>query len=131
MLDDMLKKLKSLVSFTVMFAFLIFPVLVFAGNPESPTEKLRQVGGDSGYNVTPTATSLPVTVGKVISSILSLLGVIFLALMVYAGFLWMIAAGNEDKVTRSKDTMRRAVIGLVIVVASYALSQFIVLTLTS
>ena len=58
--------------------------------------------------------------------VLSLLGVIFLVLMVYGGYLWMTAAGNEDKVTKAKNLMTAAIIGLIIVVGSYAISYFII-----
>ena len=119
----MFKILKSLASVIFLVSILLLPYFTLA--QEEPAGKLMVVGSDSGYNIDPRDTDLPLMVGNVISVVLQLLGVIFLALIIYAGILWMIAAGNEDKVTRSKDTMRRAAIGLVIVVASYAISKFV------
>jgi len=115
---------KSLISIIFLVSVLLLPYFTLA--QESPSDKLFNVGENSGYNTSTRDASLPVVVGDIIGVILTLLGIVFLALMVYAGILWMIAAGNEDKVTRSKDTMRRAAIGLVIVVGSYAISQFVV-----
>jgi len=45
--------------------------------------------------------------------------------MVYAGYNWMVARGEEEKVTIAKDTIKRAIIGLVITVSSYAIWNFI------
>ena len=124
----MSKFLKTITPVILLVFILVLPVFTLANGPN---EKLDNVAGSSAYNVTAQDTSLPAIVGKVIGVFLVLLGVIFLGLIVYAGFMWMIAAGNEDKVTKSKDTMRRAVIGLIIVIGAYAISQFIVYTLVS
>ncbi len=120
----MLRILKSIVPVILLVFILLLPCFVLAS--DSPTDKLISVGSDSGYNTNSGNSSLPEIVGKIIRVVLTLLGIVFLGLIVYAGFIWMIAAGNEDKVTRSKDTMRRALIGLIIVVGAYAISQFVV-----
>ena len=62
----------------------------------------------------------------VINTFLSLLGVLFLIYMLYAGYNWMTAQGDEEKVTKAKDTIQRAVIGVIIVVAAYAISIFVI-----
>jgi len=122
----MFKKIKSVILSFLLVIVLLLPAFVLA---TSPSDRLEGVGDGSGFNTDPKETALPVIVGDIVSSILTLLGIVFLALIIYAGILYMIAAGNEDKVTRSKDTMRRATIGLVIVVAAYAISQFVVYSL--
>lgn len=72
------------------------------------------------------ANSLAGIIGLIIKALLGLLGVIFLVLIVYAGFLWMTAQGDEDKVTKAKETIQRAVIGLVITIGAYAISAWVV-----
>lgn len=64
-------------------------------------------------------------VGGVINAILSLLGVIFLALLVYGGFKWMTAGGEEEEVTKAKDVIKHAIIGLIIVLAAAAINAFV------
>ncbi len=123
----MIKILKSSIPIICLVSILLLPYFTLAH--ENPVSKLNNVARESSYNTDPTKTDLPIIVGDVIGVFLTLLGIIFLALIVYAGVLWMIAAGNEDKVTRSKDTMRRAIIGLIIVVGSYAITQFVVLSI--
>lgn len=65
-------------------------------------------------------------VGQVIKAILSVLGLIFLVLMVYAGMLWMTARGDEGKVEESRNIITAAVIGLAITVSAYAITIFVV-----
>ncbi|RMD50431.1 hypothetical protein D6827_04035 [Candidatus Parcubacteria bacterium] len=74
--------------------------------------------------------SLPELIGKIINVFLSILGIVFLVLILYAGFLWMTAGGDGDKVDKAKKVMINATIGLVIVLSSYAISSFIINKLT-
>jgi amino acid transporter len=68
-------------------------------------------------------------VGKIIAmaikGFLSLLGVIFIILILIVGYNWMTAAGDEEKIKKAKDTLRRAIIGLLIVVSAYAITYFV------
>jgi uncharacterized membrane protein YjgN (DUF898 family) len=84
---------------------------------------LSTSGGAAGFS---TANDLPTIIGTVIKAALGLVGVIFLVLMVYAGVIWMIARGDEAKVAKAKDTIINSVIGLVIVVGAYAITNFII-----
>ncbi len=76
-------------------------------------------GAGAGYALTK-------IIMTVIASALGLTGTIVLALIVYAGYTWMTAGGDSDKVSKAKETIARAVIGLAIVIVSYALANFIV-----
>lgn len=63
--------------------------------------------------------------GQIIGLVLSFIGILFLALMIYAGIMWMTAAGNEQRITSSKDLLINASIGIVIVFSAYAITVFI------
>ncbi|MEA3463468.1 MAG: hypothetical protein U9R14_00045 [Patescibacteria group bacterium] len=65
-------------------------------------------------------------ISTIIQAVLSFLGVIFLVLMIYGGYLWMTALGNEEQLTKAKNVIIAAVTGLVIVVSAYAISWFVV-----
>ena len=84
---------------------------------EGMTE-IGKVYGDS-------KTDVRVMVAKLIIVVLGFLGAIFLALIVYAGFRYMTAAGNQDQVKKAVAQIRDAVIGLVIVMAAWAITYFI------
>jgi len=69
------------------------------------------------------------TIGDIIAAIiqagLGLLAAIFVVLMIMAGFQWMTAGGNEQQTKKAQDTIKTAVIGLVIVLAAYAITYFV------
>lgn len=64
-------------------------------------------------------------VGKGINIALTLVGLIFLILTVYAGFLWMTARGDEGQVEKAQEIITASVIGLIIVVSAYAITTFV------
>ena len=64
-----------------------------------------------------------VLIGVVIQAVLGLVGGIALVMMVYGGFQWLTAAGNEEKIKNGTQTMLWAAIGLVLVFSSYLLVE--------
>ena len=64
-------------------------------------------------------------VAVIINACLGLLGAIFLVLMIFAGFQWMTASGNEAQVKKAQDIIKNSLIGLIIVLAAYAITYFI------
>ena len=68
---------------------------------------------------------LPKLIGNVIGAILSLVAVIFFALMIYGGFMWMTALGKDEQAKKALETIVAAVIGLIIILAAYAITQFV------
>jgi ABC-type uncharacterized transport system YnjBCD permease subunit len=68
---------------------------------------------------------ISLTIGKVVGAGLAFIGVIFFLLIIYGGLLWMTARGNEQQVTKAKDLIISAVIGLVIVLSAYAITKYV------
>lgn len=64
-------------------------------------------------------------IGIVIKAALSLIGIFFIVLIIYAGYTWMLSRGDEAEAKKAKDTISRAVIGLFIVLSAYAITEFI------
>lgn len=69
--------------------------------------------------------NLAVTISLIIKIILGFLGVIFVILLIYAGFVWMTSAGNEEKISKAKKTIITAIIGLAIVLSAYIITLFV------
>ena len=67
-----------------------------------------------------------VIIGQVIRVVIGLLGVFVLGLLIYGGFLWMTAQGDPARVKKAINLMVSAVIGAVVVLSSFALSNFII-----
>lgn len=91
---------------------------------------LAQTTADLGVNYAAStglsAQDPRLTVAKIIRIGFGLLGTIAVILVIYAGFLWMTAAGNQDKIQRAKDILKAAVIGLVIMLSAFAITSFII-----
>lgn len=64
-------------------------------------------------------------IASAIQGFLALLGIIFIILILYAGYTWMTADGDEQKITKAKDTIKRAIIGLIITIGAFAITYFI------
>lgn len=70
-------------------------------------------------------TSFESRIGSMISIVLGFVGIIFLGLTLYGGFIWMVARGNEQEIEKAKRLIEAAVIGLAIVFAAYAITYFV------
>jgi uncharacterized membrane protein YwzB len=102
---------------------LLTPLTALADNPFQRSQAMvGDVGKSAGIEGGGGLTEM---IGKLINVFLGFLGIIFLVLMIYAGFLWMTAQGDDTKVKKAKDMIFQAIIGLIIIVAAYAISNFV------
>jgi TRAP-type C4-dicarboxylate transport system permease small subunit len=85
---------------------------------------VNDLGEKAGYTVG-TQLAPEFYIGLVLKIIFSVLGLVFLILTIYAGIKWMTAQGNTSQIDQAKDTITRAIIGLVICMVSYGLTFFI------
>lgn len=106
-----------------LMVFLPMSALAATGLGDAST-KLGQVTKGSGLESGDLST-LEGSAGLVIKGALSLVGTIFLILTVYAGILWMTASGKEEQVEKASKIIKASVIGLFIVMSSYAITYFI------
>ena len=65
-------------------------------------------------------------IGRLVKTILSFVGVIFFAFVIYGGIIWMTAQGDDTKSGKAKGIIETATVGLIIIVAAYALTLFII-----
>ncbi|MDF1497466.1 MAG: IPT/TIG domain-containing protein [Patescibacteria group bacterium] len=105
----------------------ITSLYIFGGNFISPVQ--AQI--DTGLNAVGQTISLPDTDPRVIAArlinvFLGLLGVILLVIILYAGFLWMTAGGDAAKVEKAKAWLRNGIIGVIIVLLSWAIASFVI-----
>lgn len=105
-------------------------LLSTAGIAEAQTRKTFKDAQPSLSQVIPetgiTEGNLDNQAATVVKAILGAMGLVFFGLMVYSGIVWMIARGEEDRISKARDTIIAATIGLVIVVAAYAITTLVV-----
>jgi len=98
---------------------MLFAVPVFASYGLESTASAANLKNAAGGG------DIPTIIGNIIGTALSLISVIFFILMLYGGFLWMTARGDSGQTTKALDTIIAAVIGIVIILGAYALTQFV------
>ena len=62
----------------------------------------------------------------IIKYLITFLGIIAVVIILYGGFVWMTAAGNDDRVSKAKNIIIAGIIGLIIVIAAFAIVTFII-----
>lgn len=100
------------------------PYFVFAAT-DNMGSVLKKIGQHGGYDQSTNQYSLSRIAGTAIYAFLSILGIIFIVLMIYGGYTWMTASGDEEKVKKAQQTIKTAIIGLIIIVGAYAIWDFI------
>ncbi len=113
----------------ILLSLLILPSIVFAQGGFLDQNTVGKINNNIGVVQTQAGYDPDVTLGEVVAiaikGFLGLLGVIFIILIVIAGYNWMTARGDEEKITKATTTIRSAIIGLLIIVAAYAITYFV------
>jgi len=118
-----------LVSFLIFFINTSFAFAAFG--PLKDYSKLRsqsdKAATESGFEIGGfvAGEGIGAIISTIIKAFLSLLGLIFVILVIYGGYNWMTAGGDEAKVEKAKKIIQRAIIGLIITVAAYAITEFV------
>ena len=125
--------MKKILIFLLFIIFLnivfITPIIVEAADKDAKSlfnSSLNETADGTGYLKTKMSSAGALgTVSLIISVTLSLIGVVFLILMIYSGFIWMNSRGNDQEIQKALTIIRNSIIGLLIVVAAYAITNFI------
>jgi len=117
-------KIITTVIFFVFFCFFCYGLAADKNYDFTENSGLSTTGANAGYSQT--VVSPEVVVGGLIQTVLGLLGIAFLGFMIYAGIVWMTAQGNEQKVEKAKNMITESIVGLIIVVAAYAIAYFVI-----
>lgn len=125
----MQKKLLKFAVSLAMFLVVFTPVFTLAV-PVMAADTLNPWGSDTLKSNVQTTTGLgerdPRDIAaSVIRIILGFLGIIAVIIILLGGFKWMTAGGNEDKVGEAKKLIVAGVIGLVIIIAAFAIATFV------
>jgi len=70
-------------------------------------------------------TNVVTIAGNIIGTALSFIAVLFFIMMVYGGFVWMTARGNDQMITKGQDSITAAIIGIMIVFGAYAITNLV------
>ncbi len=90
---------------------------------------LNSLAGAAGIS-TGGNNSLVQIIGALIGTVLVLLGVLLVVFILWAGFIWMTSQGEAGKTKKAKDMIYQSIIGLLIIFAAYAITNFVFSALT-
>lgn len=125
-------KAKTLAAALLLLVLLV-PIISLAASsdPTTPGQRfgLDDAAKDTGVIVD--KDPVPLVVARAVQSVLNIVGVIFLILVIWGGTMWMVSGGNEQSITKAKQILTTAVIGLVIVMAGYTITWWIVSALST
>ena len=65
-------------------------------------------------------------IGRIINSVLGIVGSLALLMFVFGGLTWMTSSGNPEKIQKGKNIIVWAAIGLVIVFFAYGITRFLI-----
>ena len=105
---------------SVIFLFVIRMQSVLASYLDIFTEKAydKELPGDPQERIL-------ITVGRYIQVFLTAVGALLIGIILYGGYLWMTAGGNEEQVKTAKKWISNSVIGLAIVSLAWAIAATI------
>jgi uncharacterized membrane protein len=118
--EKMLKKL----FFCLTILSLLTPVLVSA-----QTNDILGLNVINNANIGLQASDPRAVAARIINVALGFLGIVAVVIVLYGGFMWMTAAGNEERISKAKQILTAGIIGLVIIVMAWAIASYVVRTL--
>lgn len=127
-----MKQLLKTCYYTAVIGAMGFPAFAAQAvdNPFNVAKNLtNNVGTSAG--VQNQNVDLPTMVGRIVNIALGFVGILLLAYILFAGFTWMTAGGDTKKVDAAQTMIKNAVIGLLIVVAAFAISNFVLTSLVN
>jgi len=117
-----------LLAFSSMFAFSVLAV-----DGQSPEENCDVEGDLIGINCVSQGglvgengpEDLRIVVVRLINVSLGFLGIVATLVILWAGFKWMTAGGSSEEVDKARKIIFAAVVGLLIIMISWALTRFV------
>ncbi|MEK7615145.1 MAG: pilin, partial [Patescibacteria group bacterium] len=104
----------------MLFSFFFFPDFAFA---QTAQEGLKQVG-DAAGPILP-QTELLTIVANLIKTFLGFLGILLVLIVMYAGYQYIMSGGDAAKMLKARKMVYQAVVGLALILSSYAIVAFI------
>ena len=124
----MKKQLIASASALGLLSLVVLPSVVFAQvDPITNSFGYAQGIGGGAFGT----ADLRDTIVSLVNVLLGFLGIIAVIIILWGGFKWMTAGGNEEKVGEARSLIIAGIIGLAIIIASFAISRFVIQSFSS
>lgn len=107
-------------------ALTLVAVPVRAANlSDTVSTQIKASGKSAGLTKNGESIDPRLAAAGIIQMMLQLLGMIFVSLVVLAGFWLITAKGDEGKIEKAHNTIQAAIVGLIIILLSYSITRFV------
>ncbi len=115
------KKISNVFSLFIFLAivFVIAPIFV---NAQVDLGQTQEIAASAGLGI----EDSEVVIGNIIKIALGFLGLVGLVIVIIAGFKWMTSGGNEEKIKSAKKMLLAGAAGIVVILFSYLIVNFII-----
>lgn len=113
------KKLASVLSTAALVGTMLMPTFASAATLNLG---VTQFGSQTALGNRP----IQDTISNLINVALGFLGILSVLIILWGGFGWMTSGGDEKKVTAAKQRIVQGIIGLVIILSSWAIATFVI-----
>lgn len=120
------KKLFYLKITALFFIFVMAVIFLLPNISSAQVDPGLSYMEDSGL----ATTDVRVVIARIIKIALGLLGTVAVVIILYGGFVWMTASGNEEKVSQAKKILLNGTIGLAIIILAFSIASFVLNALT-
>ncbi|MFA6161135.1 MAG: hypothetical protein WC766_03055 [Patescibacteria group bacterium] len=114
----------------LVIGFLVFGFFAFSAHAQDVMTGLKSAAGAAGLPGKPTG-GFEAAIGGVIGSVMGLVGTILFVYMLYGGFKWMTAGGDNKAITDAQSIIKNAIIGIAIIIFAYTLTSYVINTLST
>lgn len=123
----MFNRIKKILGFlTISFLLLALPVSAQLSG-DLTSQQLNAGAQASGLNDVGAPSGDPrLLAGSILKGVVSILGTIFVVIIVWAGTKYINADGDSADVDDAKAKIKMAIVGLIITLASYSIASFLV-----
>jgi len=109
---------KRIISALALVGLFILPALASAASLD--------LGMNFGETLGMGTRDIRQTIASIINVALGLLGIVSVIIILYGGFRYMISQGDKTKTEEARKIIISGVIGLVIILAAYAIASFVI-----
>lgn len=111
--------MKKIIKNTLLIIFLILiisPNFVFGIDVSGVRTGMQNSAGALA-----TTENVPTIATNLVAYLLGFIGIIIFIIIIISGFQWITAGGNEETVTKSKNNIKNAIMGLLVILIAYIL----------
>ncbi len=122
--------MKKVSEFFVLIVLLVFAfqVLPVAAAGSSFSDGLKNTSLEAGYPVAKAESNPGAFFVQMLGGVLApvFIGVIAMVILIYGGYTWMTARGEEQKVEKAKALITNTIIAIIVIFSAYAIVKLII-----